>query len=281
MDAKHELTPQEGQAMQTKMMKDEHIAAAEQAILYMKSHLEDDITSEQLAAHVGYSPYHFTRLFKSVTGISPRHYLSALRMESGKSALLQAPSLLVKVLLSIGFRSAGSFNTRFKQQVGVPPRAFRIGSDALTAYMNHFRDRELSLPVPGKEAAPQITCRIEAPASFHGLIFVGLFPRPIPDQRPVAGTALAGGKRTCAFADVPPGTYHALAAGIPWSLRQKDYFVLDRAIRGKYPSAIEVNEQTELGIAIQLRDPLPYDPPIVVSLPQLLFEKNKESNTAK
>ncbi|MFD3274282.1 helix-turn-helix domain-containing protein [Paenibacillus dendritiformis] len=281
MDAKCELNTREGQKRQTQMMKDEHIAAAEQAIVYMKSHLEEEITSEQLAAHVGYSPYHFTRIFKSVTGISPRHYLSALRMESGKSTLLQEPSLLVKVLLSIGFRSAGSFNTRFKQQVGVPPRAFRIRSQALTAYMNEFEHRELTLPVPGKEAAPQITCRIEAPASFRGLIFVGLFPHPIPDQRPVAGTALAGGKRTCVFADVPSGTYYALAAGIPWSLRPKDYFVLDRAIRGKYPSAIEVNDRTELGIAIQLRNPLPYDPPIVVSLPQLLFEKKKESNTAK
>ncbi|WP_338125000.1 AraC family transcriptional regulator [Paenibacillus dendritiformis] len=281
MEAKRGPAPREGQAMQTQLMKDEHIAAAEQAILYMKSHLDEDITSEQLAEHVGYSPYHFTRIFKSVTGISPRHYLSALRMESGKSALLKEPSLLVKVLLSIGFRSAGSFNTRFKQQVGVPPRAFRIRSQALTAYMNQFEHRELSLPVPGKEAAPQITCRIEAPASFRGLIFIGLFPHPIPDQRPVAGTALAGGKRTCAFADVPPGTYYALAAGIPWSLRPKDYFVLDRAIRGKYPFAIEVNARTELGIAIQLREPMPYDPPIVVSLPQLLFEKNKESNTAK
>lgn len=281
MDAKRELTTREGQAMQMPLMKDEHVAAAEQAILYMKSHLEEEITSEQLAAHVGYSPYHFTRIFKNVTGISPRHYLSALRMESGKSALLQEPSRLVKVLLSIGFRSAGSFNTRFKQQVGVPPRAFRVGSQALAAYMNQFKDRELSLPAPGKEAAPQITCRIEAPASFRGLIFIGLFPRPIPDRRPVAGTALAGGKRTCAFSDVPPGTYYALAAGIPWSLRPKDYFVLDRAIRGKYPSAIEVNDRTALGIAIQLRDPLPCDPPIVVSLPQLLFEKNRDSNTAK
>lgn len=280
MDAKRELNTREGQTRQTQMMKDEHIAATEQAIVYMKSHLEEEITSEQLAAHVGYSPYHFTRIFKSVTGISPRHYLSALRMESGKSALLKEPSLLVKVLLSIGFRSAGSFNTRFKQQVGVPPRAFRIRSEALTAYMNQFEHRELSLPVPGKEAAPQITCRIEAPASFRGLIFVGLFPHPIPDQWPVAGTALAGGKRTCVFADVPSGTYYALAAGIPWSLRPKDYFVLDHAIRGKYPSAIEVNDRTELGVAIQLRNPLPYDPPIVVSLPQLLFEK-KESNTAK
>lgn len=281
MDAKRELSPRQGQGMQMQMMSDDHIAAAVQAIRYMKRHLEEDITSEQLAAHVGYSPYHFTRVFKSVTGISPRQYLSALRMESGKSALLKEPSLLVKVLLSIGFRSAGSFNTRFKQHVGVPPRAFGIRSEALTAYMNQFEHRELSLPVPEKGAAPQITCRIEAPGSFRGLIFVGLFPRPIPDQRPVAGTALAGGKRTCAFADVPPGTYYALAAGIPWSLHPKDYFVLDHAIRGKYHSAIEVTDRTELGIAIQLREPLPYDPPIVVSLPQLLFEKKKERNTAK
>jgi len=54
------------------------------AIEYMKDHLDEEITTEELSKYVGYSPYHFVRIFKEVTGVSPRHYLSALRIEAGK-----------------------------------------------------------------------------------------------------------------------------------------------------------------------------------------------------
>ncbi|HEY2492242.1 MAG TPA: AraC family transcriptional regulator [Paenibacillus sp.] len=256
-------------------MKDNHIEAVEQAIHYMKCHLDEDITSEQLAAQVGYSVYHFTRVFKNVTGISPRNYLSALRIESGKTELLKAPSLLVKVLLAIGFRSAGSFNTRFKQTVGVTPKKFRNHSKALSTYMNQYEFQELGLITCELNSIQKICCHIETPDSFRGIIFVGLFPRPIPDQRPIAGTALNRKNRMCTFTKVPEGTYFVLAAGIPWSLNPKDYFVLDHSLRGKYPSPIHVTDKTEMDMTIQLREPLPFDPPIIVNLPLLLFEQKE------
>ncbi|MDR9854919.1 AraC family transcriptional regulator [Paenibacillus sp. VCA1] len=263
-------------------MNEEQIAAAEAAIRYMKEHLEDDVTSERLAAIVGYSPFHFSRIFKQATGISPRHYLSALRMEAGKSALLRDPSLLMKILLSIGFRSPGSFHTRFKQNVGMSPRKFRAFAQPLSSYVRQY---ELQEPIAEKEKPgipspmQQIRCRIEAPPSFRGIVFVGFFPSPIPDQRPAAGTAM-NRSRNCTFTDVPPGVYHALAAGIPWSLNPKDYFILNHALRGKYPHPIQVAENSSLQVTISLREPLAVDPPIVVNLPLLLFEK-KERNKAK
>lgn len=264
-------------------MNKEHLAAAEEAILYMKNHLDEEITSDQLAAHVGYSPFHFTRIFKSATGVSPRHYLSALRIEAGKMALLNEHSLLMKILLSIGFRSLGSFNTRFKQNVGISPRKFRSISLPLTQYVRRFEHQELQMEASSDHSTSSrqlIRCHIQAPESFRGIIFVGLFPHPIPDQRPAAGTALNRRKRNCVFTQVPSGTYHVLAAGIPWSLNPRDYFVLTHALRGKYPTAIEVSENTILDVPILLREPLAVDPPIVINLPLLLFEQ-KEKNAAK
>lgn len=254
-------------------MNSDHIATTVQAINYMKYHMDEEITSEQLAAYVGYSPSHFTRVFKSITGISPRHYLSALRIESGKSNLLKAPSLLVKVLLSIGFRSAGSFNTRFKENVGVTPQKFRNMSNALSSYMNQYENQELVVNTSDLNTSQKICCHIEVPDSFRGMIFVGLFPRPIPDQRPITGTALNRKNRTCIFTNVPDGTYYVLVAGIPWSLNPKDYFLLDHSLRGIFPSAIHVTEKTDITVTIKLRAPLPFDPPIVVNLPLLLFEQ--------
>lgn len=250
-----------------------YIQATELAIQYMKAHLEDEVTSEQLAQLVGYSPYHFTRVFKQVTGISPRQYLSALRMESGKQRLLKQPSLLMKIMLSIGFRSTGTFHQRFKQFVGLSPKSFAATSSDLATYMNQYEHMPLTSDSVFDSPHMHIRCQIEAPPSFRGIIFVGLFPRPIPDQKPIIGTALNMRNRECVFTDIPHGTYYILAAGIPWSRNPIDYFKLDKCLRGKYDEPVAVNQTTALQTRILLREPLPYDPPIVVNLPLLLFEK--------
>ncbi|WP_325050526.1 AraC family transcriptional regulator [Falsibacillus albus] len=54
---------------------DEHTAIVIKAIEMMKRNLDEELTTEEMALEVGSSPYHFSRIFKSVTGISPRHYL--------------------------------------------------------------------------------------------------------------------------------------------------------------------------------------------------------------
>ncbi|WP_308314761.1 AraC family transcriptional regulator [Bacillus sp. V3-13] len=256
----------------------EHKKAAEEAIKYMQKHLDQDITTVELATHVGYSTYHFIRIFKEITGVTPRHYLSALRIESGKQILLDSSASNLKTLLAIGFRSMGSFSSRFKQLVGLSPKGFRLESEALVNYVNQYKHKEIVAPVDVSNQSPCIHCHMQVPSSFKGLIFVGLFPRPIPDQRPVAGTALHHTKRIHSFANVPPGQYYVLAAGIPWSLNPKNYFVYDKALRGK-SEPVTVQEDSILEVNVELREPLPYDPPILVNLPLLLFEKdNDEAN---
>nr|WP_180956578.1 AraC family transcriptional regulator [Bacillus canaveralius] len=254
-------------------MDSEHKKASEEAIKFMQKRLHEDITTVELATHVGYSTYHFIRIFKEITGVTPRHYLSALRIESGKQILLDSSASNLKTLLAIGFRSMGSFSSRFKKLVGLSPKGFRLESEALVNYVNQYRHKEIIGPVDVPSQSPCIRCVLQVPASFKGLIFVGLFPRPIPDQRPVAGTALHHTKRIHSFANVPLGQYYVLAAGIPWSLNPKNYFVYDNALRGK-SELVTVQEDSSLEVNIELREPLPYDPPILINLPLLLFEKD-------
>lgn len=258
------------------LMNDAHTEAVNQTIQYMKEHLDEPMTTEQLADLAGYSPYHFSRVFKRVTGISLRQYLSALRVESGKIELLQGPSLLVKIGMRIGLASPGTFNTRFKQFVGLSPKKFRTTTESLHRYVNQYEHKPLTWAEEERHALPRIHCRIEAPEAFRGMIYVGLFPRPVPDQKPVSGTAVNLKNRTCTLAGIPTGTYYVLAAGIPWSLNPRDYFLLSKSLRGKREEPVHIDEETDLAVNITLREPLPYDPPIVVNLPLLLFEKDRK-----
>lgn len=50
----------------------------EEAILYIQRHIYEPLSLRQLANHVSYSPYHFTRIFKARTGLSPLYYVSSM-----------------------------------------------------------------------------------------------------------------------------------------------------------------------------------------------------------
>ena len=251
-----------------------HETIVEQAIDYMKLNLDRELTTEEIAREVGYSEYHFIRLFKEVTGISPRNFLSALRIEEGKKKLLQPTGSLLNVVLSLGFLSVGSFSSRFKQTVGISPMKFRKTSKELVEKL--IEEKELS---EYKEGRSRISCTVHYPESFNGLIFVGAFPRPIPDQRPLKGTAFRNGRNSCSFVDLPPGDYYILAAAIPWSMNPKTYFLLENSLRGKTDEPVHIEEDTKITVELVLREPLPYDPPILVNLPMLFLEsKRKVSN---
>ncbi|MFC4410914.1 helix-turn-helix domain-containing protein [Chungangia koreensis] len=245
----------------------------EEAIDYMKRNLDRELTTEEVARAVGYSESHFIRVFKEVTGISPRHFLSALRIEEGKKKLLQPDGSLLKVVLSLGFLSVGSFGSRFKQTVGVSPVKFRKTSEKLAE--NLMLEKELSNQE--EAAVSSISCTVHYPKSFKGVIFVGVFPRPIPDQRPIKGTAFKNGRHECSFADIPVGDYYILAAGIPWSMNPKTYFLLENSLRGKTENPIHIEKDTKIAVELFLREPLPYDPPILVNLP-MLFLESQNSN---
>jgi len=168
----------------------------------------------------------------------------------------------------------GTFSFKFKQFVGQSPKQFQNNAVKLHRFMNDYDEANLEIPVSVK--LPAVRCTLEVPVFFKGIIFVGLFPRPIPDQRPVVGIALGGTKKECIFSKVPPGTYYALSTAIPWSLNPRDYFLLSKNLRGKSEGPVEISEDIFCEVHIKLRDPLPYDPPILINLPSLLFEKDSK-----
>jgi AraC family transcriptional regulator len=255
---------------------EEQTQAVLRSIDYMKRKLNEEVTTEELASEAGYSPYHFTRIFKEVTGVSPRHYLSALRIEAGKNLLIHSSSKsILGTMLEIGFQSLGTFSSKFKQFVGLSPKQFQATAAALHDFMNKYEN------VPKLEASqsgklPSIKCYIDIPADFIGWVFVGLFPRPIPDQKPIVGTAFSHSHRGCEFTEVPPGSYFVLAAAIPRSMNPADYFLLNKNLRGIAKKPVIVNLQADEEVYIKLRKPMPYDPPILINLPRLLFEKEKK-----
>ncbi len=87
---------------------------------YIRTHPEDDLRLETLAAFAGYSPYFFHRLFLKHTGQTPRDYVNALRFERARR-LLRQNYTVEAVAAAIGM-SASYFNRFFKQRMRHTPR---------------------------------------------------------------------------------------------------------------------------------------------------------------
>jgi AraC family transcriptional regulator len=98
-------------------------------IEYIMENIEGNLTLEQMAAVVHLSSYHFARQFKAVTGLPPRQYVIARRVERAQHLLRADSDLgLVEVARRVGFSDQSHFSFHFKRIVGVTPAQFRISA---------------------------------------------------------------------------------------------------------------------------------------------------------
>jgi AraC family transcriptional regulator of adaptative response/methylated-DNA-[protein]-cysteine methyltransferase len=81
---------------------------------------------DSLAQAAGMSRFHFHRIFKAHTGITPKAYAAARRARRLQQGLAQAPSV-TDALYAAGFNSSGRFYAASGGMLGMTPKAFRAG----------------------------------------------------------------------------------------------------------------------------------------------------------
>lgn len=86
---------------------------------------------DALAEAAGMSRYHFHRVFKGVTGVTPRAYAAARRAERMREAL-RAESTVTEAIYEAGFGSGGRFYAQAADVLGMAPANFRRGGAAET-----------------------------------------------------------------------------------------------------------------------------------------------------
>jgi AraC family transcriptional regulator len=92
---------------------------------YIYHHLQSDLSLLELAGCVALSPYHFARLFKQATGVTPHQYVIYQRVEKAKELLSQRELSVTEVALLCGFAHQGHLSKYFKRILGLAPTAFR------------------------------------------------------------------------------------------------------------------------------------------------------------
>ena len=106
----------------------EYINRLQQAIDYVETHLEDNISVDDMASIACYSRSHFIWLFECATRIGPMEYVRKRRLTEAAAALKNNPSIM-DVALQYNFSSQDAFTRSFHHEFGIPPGMYRKSID--------------------------------------------------------------------------------------------------------------------------------------------------------
>lgn len=105
-----------------------------------------------LARGVHMSAGHLSREFRRAYGEPPYSYLMTRRIERAMTLLRRGELSVTEVCFAVGFSSLGTFSTRFRELVGVPPSAYRERAWDLPTGIPPCVSRRVTRPVRNQEA---------------------------------------------------------------------------------------------------------------------------------
>jgi len=95
----------------------------ERCVDYIESNLQNEISTQMLADEIGYSVYHFCRVFSACKGMSPTEYIRKRRLSLAALELFQNKKI-IDIALNYGFETAGGFAKAFRKEYGYSPAQY-------------------------------------------------------------------------------------------------------------------------------------------------------------
>lgn len=94
-------------------------------LAYIDKHYMDALTLENTAALMGFSKFHFSRLFKAYTGYTFCDYLNYRRIKATEELLPRAELPITEIAMQVGFSSISTFNRLFREYKKCSPSEYR------------------------------------------------------------------------------------------------------------------------------------------------------------
>lgn len=94
-------------------------------LIHIQTHLENDLNLDTLAERVGFSAYHYHRIFRDIIGEPVKEYVRRLRIERAAYRLKVSEETILHIALDAGFKTHESFTRAFTRQFHITPNVFR------------------------------------------------------------------------------------------------------------------------------------------------------------
>jgi AraC family transcriptional regulator of adaptative response/methylated-DNA-[protein]-cysteine methyltransferase len=89
---------------------------------------EEEPALEELSEAAGRSPSYFHRMFKAITGVTPKEYATAHRAAKVRHGLASGSSV-TEAIYNAGFNSSGRFYEKSTDMLGMTPSQYRAGGN--------------------------------------------------------------------------------------------------------------------------------------------------------
>ncbi len=94
-------------------------------LAYIDDHYMDALTLESMASLMGFTKFHFSRLFKNYTGYTFCDYLNYRRIKATEELLPHVELPITEIAMQVGFSSISTFNRLFRVYKKCSPSEYR------------------------------------------------------------------------------------------------------------------------------------------------------------
>lgn len=92
---------------------------------YIDKHYKTDLKINVICQDLHINPSHFSRMFKGYVGLSPKQYLTHVRLNNIKNDLINTARSITDIALENGFIDINNFTRTFRKAYGVTPSQYR------------------------------------------------------------------------------------------------------------------------------------------------------------
>ena len=96
-----------------------------EVINYILLHLKDDLSLEKLAGIANYSPFHFQKIFKQITGTTPKQFVIKAKLEHAGFLIMHQNKPVTEIAIDCGFSSLSVFSRSFRNYFGLSAEDLR------------------------------------------------------------------------------------------------------------------------------------------------------------
>ena len=100
------------------------------SLVHIQGHLDEPLTLEELAGVACFSPCHFHRVFRALTGEGVYEHVRRLRLERAASRLKLQDQPVTDLAFEAGYESHEAFTRAFHTMFGMSPSQFRAAHQA-------------------------------------------------------------------------------------------------------------------------------------------------------
>lgn len=94
-------------------------------ISYIKNHIQEKLTLEELSGLVHLHPQYISRLFKQEMNMTITEYITVERIEKSKKMLVETQNTMMEISIACGFSDSNYFTRVFRMREGIPPSQYR------------------------------------------------------------------------------------------------------------------------------------------------------------